>query len=84
MQMEERKAIFPQGECLSDRHRGSKNSPAERLMALGVIADVRVGVLAFAQVAEGGRCHWLRSGTGVKPGSLNSCGQMRARVEVRQ
>lgn len=84
MQMEERKAIFPQGECLSDRHRGSKNSPAERLMALGVIADVRVGVLAFAQVAEGGRCHWLQSGTGVKPGSLNSCGQMRARVEVRQ
>lgn len=58
--------------CLSDRHRVSKNRHAESPMALGVIADVRVGVLAFAQVAEGGRCHWLQGGTGVKPGSSHS------------
>lgn len=53
-------------------------------MALGVIADVRVGDLAFAQVAEGWRCHRLQRGTGMKPGNSNLCGQMRARVEVRQ
>lgn len=39
--------------CLSDRHRVSKNSLAERLMALGIIANVRGrGVSEFAQVAE--------------------------------
>lgn len=39
--------------CLSDRHRVSKNSLAESLMALGIIANVRGrGVLEFAQVAE--------------------------------
>lgn len=52
-------------------------------MALGVIADVRVGVLAFAQMAEGRRCHWLPGGTGVMPGNSNACGQMRAKAQVR-
>lgn len=78
-QMEGRKDIFPQQgrKCLSDRHRVSKNRHAESPMALGVITDVRVGVLAFAQVAEGRRCHWLQGGTGVKPESSHSWGQMR-------
>lgn len=31
-------------------------------MALGIIADVRVGVLAFAQVAEGGGAPGSRVG----------------------
>lgn len=39
--------------CLSDRHRVSKNSPAESLMALGRLADVRGrGALESAQAAE--------------------------------
>jgi hypothetical protein len=67
--MDRRQDIFPQRgrKCFSDRHRVSKNRHAESPMALGIIADVRVGVLAFAQVAEGRRCHWLQGGTGVKP-----------------
>ena len=37
------------GKCLRDGHRVSKNSHAESLMALGIIADVRGGgVLASA------------------------------------
>lgn len=48
-----REGYFHIGKCLSDRHRLSKNSRAESLMALGVIANVRGrGVLQFAQVAE--------------------------------
>lgn len=42
--------------CLSDRHKVSKNSHAESLMALGIIANVRGrGVLEFAPMAERGR-----------------------------
>lgn len=55
--------------CLSDRHRVSKNSLAESLMALGIIANVRGrGVLEFAQVAERESCHRLGGGPGAKPG----------------
>jgi hypothetical protein len=62
--------FFHRKKSISDRHRASKNSPAERLMALGVISDVRVdGVREFAQVVETGRCHWLEGSPGAKPGS---------------
>ena len=45
--------FFHRKKCLSDRHRGSTNSRAESLMALGMTADVRLeGVLEFAGVAE--------------------------------
>lgn len=72
-QMEGRKDFSTvRGKCPSDRQRVSKNSHAESPVALGVITDVRVGVLAFVQVAEGRKCHWLQGGAGVKPGSSHS------------